>query len=157
MVYLAEEGRKDRRTKTPDFFPTKGGEKRLKAPQRGVFPPSRSPLAGTPPWQHTTSPVGLLPCVHNSSGASGKRGMLTRTKFRCRMLGHGEQAVLVDLLRGDDHRHVKHFSTRFDFFSTHTRSTIVQRGGCDQIRTRSRRLSLAMPRHTKAPPTRPRQ
>lgn len=63
--------------------------------QREVFHPSRPPLAGTPhgitpPTQWDRSHVSM---IHNVR--RGKRWMLTRTKFFCRMPGDGKQLLVL--------------------------------------------------------------
>lgn len=64
-------GAKRPKNKKTRIFPTKGGEKRLKASQRGVFHPSRPPLAGTP---RGITPPTQRDCYHVSIIHKVRRG-----------------------------------------------------------------------------------
>lgn len=95
ILYLAERGRKDQRTKPPAFLPTKGGEKRWKASREKSSIPLVHPWLGpphgiTPPTQWDRSHVSM---IHNVR--RGRRCMLTRTKFFCRMPGDGKQLLVL--------------------------------------------------------------
>lgn len=139
------------------FFPDKEWRETMGGFQRGVFHPSRPPLAGTPPWHQTTNQWDCyhVPMIHKVR--RGNRWMLTRTKFFCRMPGDGKQLLVLLTCSG---AMIVAMSNTFRLDSVFFRRTL-DRPSCneqDVIKFERVRAVSRLPCHnTKAPPIRLRQ